>query len=122
MSVKVIKAQEVTAYSQEGGNTRILVDDLIGSKNVVILQSEIKPGFKFSEHTRDNEEILFILEGEMVVEVTGGESYRLTPGMLIFVPPGVKHRHINPGTVLERHLGILAPPGTTAEGIRKRPK
>lgn len=122
MSVKVLKAEEAAAYLQEGGSTRILVDDEVGSKNVVILQSEIEPGFKFSEHARDNEEILFILEGEMVVEVSGGESYRLTPGMLIFIPPGVKHRHMNPGKVKERHLGILAPPGTTAEGIRKRRK
>ncbi len=60
-------------------------------------------------HTHhDEDEMSFVLEGEVMVEV-GGEVYRATAGDLIFKPRGIPHAFWNPGLQRARILEIIAP-------------
>lgn len=120
MSVKVIKPDGLPVHGNPSSLARVLVDEETGSKQVVIVLGEWAPGF-VSEHTRDNEEINYILSGRVELEVPGQGTYTMTPGMLAFIPAGVKHRHENRGPEVVRMLGIRTPQGNTAKEVKSRP-
>ncbi|MBI2907336.1 MAG: cupin domain-containing protein [Chloroflexi bacterium] len=105
--IKVVRPSEGTFGPGAGGlQKKDLVDETVGPIRIVVRYAELVPGLDSGEHVRDREEILYYLSGELDVEVTGGESYHLTPGCTIFIPPGIKHRHVNRGKETVRQLFI----------------
>jgi quercetin dioxygenase-like cupin family protein len=50
----------------------------------------LQPGHELLPHTHPNEQIVYILEGEVDFHI-GEETVRLTGGGLALVPPGVLH-------------------------------
>lgn len=59
-------------------------------------------------HVHDFEQVFYLLEGEMNIEVEGVESVVKAPSAIVF-PQGVPHRNWNAGTVPTLHLAINAP-------------
>ncbi|HEV7666336.1 MAG TPA: cupin domain-containing protein [Chloroflexota bacterium] len=59
-------------------------------------------------HTHAGDQIFFVLEGTMKVEIEG-QQYDAGPGTLVVFPAGVPHRNWNSGTEPTVHLAINAP-------------
>ncbi|MBO0748265.1 MAG: cupin domain-containing protein [Acidimicrobiaceae bacterium] len=59
-------------------------------------------------HVHDFEQVFYLLEGEMNIEVDGVESVVRAPSAIVF-PQGVPHRNWNAGSVSTLHLAINAP-------------
>ena len=111
MKMTVVKVDESTAEELAWGpKTWNLVDAKIGSKYSVVKFADFPPGAASPEHVREGEEMVYIIQGEMIVEIPGEESHTLTPGSIIFIPPGVKHCHRNVGKEAVKQLFILAGP------------
>lgn len=59
-------------------------------------------------HVHEFEQVFYLLEGEMNIEVDGVESVVQARSAIVF-PQGVPHRNWNAGTVPTLHLAINAP-------------
>ncbi len=101
--------------------TKVLADEVTGTSNVMVCHAELPPGAKSDVHFRHEEEIIYVLEGEQMIVTPAGEEFRLTPGSLLFIPPGTVHQHTNPGATTVCFLGIFSPPVGMGQAIRKRP-
>lgn len=64
-------------------------------------------------HTHDWEQIFFVLEGTMAIEVDG-ERFDAGPGSLVVFPQGVPHRNWNETSEATVHLAFNAPLPATA--------
>ena len=82
-----------------------------GARNVSVSCIRTPPGQGSPEglHTHPFEQVFFVLEGEMTVEVAG-ERTVVGPESLVVFPPGVPHGNWNAGTRPTLHLAINAPP------------
>ncbi len=56
------------------------------------------------------DEAWYILEGELIFTI-GDRTVRAPAGTYLFVPRGVVHSTVNPGTRLARYLAWFTPPG-----------
>jgi quercetin dioxygenase-like cupin family protein len=63
---------------------------------------EIEAGVSLPEHSHPHEQVTQLLAGEFEF-VLDGETRRLTPGMIVLIPPNVRHsaRAITPCTVVD---------------------
>lgn len=61
-----------------------------------------------SWHIHDFDQLFWVLEGTLTVEVAG-ERHDVTPGHLVVLQAGVPHRNWNEGDTPERHLAFLVP-------------
>jgi len=59
-------------------------------------------------HFHDNDQIFYVLEGEMSFEIEG-ERIKAIPGNLVIVPAGLAHRNWNSGTKDNAFISIEAP-------------
>jgi mannose-6-phosphate isomerase-like protein (cupin superfamily) len=59
-------------------------------------------------HVHHFEQVFYLLEGEMNIEVDGVKSVVQAPSAIVF-PQGVPHRNWNAGTEPSLHLAINAP-------------
>jgi len=59
-------------------------------------------------HTHVVDQIFYILEGTMSIEVDG-QQYQAPPGTLVFFPQGVPHKNWNAGTEPTVHLAFNTP-------------
>lgn len=56
-------------------------------KQVTVLTGEFQPGAVTPLHRHPATELLYVLEGEGVMEIKGRDSIPLTPGMMVLVEP-----------------------------------
>ncbi len=120
--MRLVNIQDETTYEAPGGRlTKVLVDEVSGAKNVMVCHAELPPGAESDVHSREEEEIIYVLNGEQVIRTPDGEEYRLVPGSLLFIPPGTVHQHTNPHAEPVRFLGIFSPPAGLGLAIRRRP-
>lgn len=59
-------------------------------------------------HTHVVDQIFYILDGTMSLEIEG-KQYEAGPGSLVFFPAGVPHRNWNGGTQATVHLAFNVP-------------
>ena len=80
-----------------------------------IVTLEVGKGHERHNHL-DEEEILFVLEGEgtQMVDVGGEERRQVSSGMMIHIPPGVYHSTVNTGKQPMTILVVYSPPGPEA--------
>jgi mannose-6-phosphate isomerase-like protein (cupin superfamily) len=65
-------------------------------------------GHAADRHIHDADQIYFVVEGEMQVEL--GESRHVAGvGSLVYIPAGLPHRNWNPGPGTEFHFEIIVP-------------
>jgi mannose-6-phosphate isomerase-like protein (cupin superfamily) len=73
----------------------------------------IPPG-RAPDHFHSYDEVLYVLEGEGVVEI-GGEQAPLRPGSCVHLPARLVHCLANTGDSEMRVLGVFRPAGSPAE-------
>lgn len=123
LSIRVVKTEaEIPFLGAAGRRTRVLLDPDTGCRDLSLFYVEFPPGTETEEHEREVAEIVYVLSGETAILVPGEEERRAGPGSVIHIPPGVRHRHRNPGTVTLKQLGIFVPPGDHAREVRRRPR
>lgn len=118
--VRMIRPGDEPAYLGEGGRrTRVLLDPTSGHAGLELYEVELRGDASSEFHSRPYPETLIATVGTVGVETRDGID-RVEAGMVIFIPAGVEHRHVNAGTTTARFLGIFAPPAGNAEQVRKR--
>ena len=65
---------------------------------------ELEPGTTAPRHTHPGEEIGYVLEGTVVVEIDGKPAATLTPGQHFLIPAGRIHNATNKGTASAKVL------------------
>jgi len=69
----------------------------------------LAPGKSVGKHsTKDNEEIVVILEGEGTMLITGGKPLPLKVGWAAYGPPQTEHDVVNTGTGTLKYIYIVA--------------
>jgi mannose-6-phosphate isomerase-like protein (cupin superfamily) len=86
------------------------VDKNRGAKHISAGTGEVPAGSAFVYHSHDVEEMMFIYRGEGVA-IVEGETFRLEPETMVFMPPGVKHQFRNTGHEPLAFAFFYAPPG-----------
>ena len=77
-----------------------------GSKDLASVYFELQPGEHLGRHTDSAEELLFIVEGDVEVEI-GGEISRASQLGMALVPVMVPHDIKNTGQTTARILGFF---------------
>ena len=70
---------------------KILIDEKL-SKGFGVLLVSFAPGARLKYHTHPFEQILYVTEGKGIV-ATKTEEQIVTPGTVVFIPPGEVHWH-----------------------------
>jgi len=88
-------------YAQAPGVKRIEIQDhdlSIPGRHVVQARAEFEPGAAVGRHTHPGEEISYVLEGELTLEVDGQPARVVKAGEPIFIPAGTVHAARNAGS------------------------
>ena len=110
----IVRANQLTPYSPDAHagtvNMRIIGQETVGAKNVELLLGIIDPGGQAEPHFHsDIEQIIYLLEGSVEIEMRG-EREKMEPGDAVYFPPGEKHQVDVLGDQPARLLVIYAPP------------
>jgi quercetin dioxygenase-like cupin family protein len=85
---------------------------LQGPPQTVFMRSGLvvlAPGKSVGKHsTKDNEEMLVILEGQGEMRFSGGESLPFTKEMALYCPPNTEHDVVNTGTSTLRYVYVVS--------------
>ncbi|MDR2541728.1 MAG: cupin domain-containing protein [Candidatus Peribacteria bacterium] len=83
----------------------------------------IPPKSATGMHSRDFEEVIYMLSGQGQVKTEDGEMYTLNAGDCILIPEGIVHCHANDTDSPLEQLYIFAPQTSTdiEESLRKLP-
>ena len=66
-------------------------DLAVAGREVVVARGEFQPGAAIPKHTHPGDEISYVLEGELTVEVDGKPPQKLKAGDSFFIPAGSPH-------------------------------
>ena len=100
MEAKIFRVEEIN-WSEAPGHysafSKFLVNESHGSKYFDFRVSSYQPKGYCEAHTHQTaENIYYILKGSGIVELDG-KRHLVVPGVVIFIPPKVKHAIINTG-------------------------
>jgi quercetin dioxygenase-like cupin family protein len=92
-----------------------------GAENVTVSYIRTPAGGGSPEglHTHKVEQVFYILEGTMTIEVEG-ERFQAGPGSLVVFPAGVPHQNFNESDSETIHLNIVAPAAPEGEPFATR--
>jgi len=71
-----------------------------------VAKVEIAPGSSAGRHTHPGEEISYVIQGEMEVEVEGKPVQKVKAGESFIIPNGAKHNAHNRGSVPVKLVGV----------------
>jgi quercetin dioxygenase-like cupin family protein len=94
-----VGAQSLLA--QQPGFARMLLqkgDVSVPGREAVQVRAEFDPGVAAGKHTHPGEELGYILEGTLVIEMEGKAPVTLNAGDFFFVPAGTVHDGRNVGS------------------------
>ena len=106
-----IKAQEATSKMFVGQVYRQPLVDEEMAQGIRLTMITFSPGARNLYHTHTSEQVLYVTQGKGIV-ATENEEFIVTPGMLVYIPPGEKHWHGATKDSSFSHIAI-APPGKT---------
>jgi quercetin dioxygenase-like cupin family protein len=89
------------AAQQPAGFKRVELqkhDLSVAGREAVQVRGEFNPGAGVPRHTHPGEEVSYVLEGTVVLEVDGKPPVTLKAGDIFFVPAGQIHAAKNTGT------------------------
>ena len=78
-----------------------------GAQDSAVVYFELEPGERLNTHTDSEEEILYIVSGEVEAHV-GDESGRLAAGGLVVIPALAPHGAVNVSSETVRVVGFFA--------------
>ena len=99
--VLALAALTAALYAQQPGFTRkMLQDQPVGAsdRHAVQVVAEFTPGASAGKHTHPGEELGYVLEGTLELQVAGEPPRTLKAGEAFFVPAGVVHDGKNVGS------------------------
>lgn len=110
MHVNKVDADELAARPLEERYVQNLVGLASGSAacSVSWIRTPVGGGSPEGLHVHAVDQIFYVLEGRMSVEMDG-EVHTLEPGGLVLFPANQPHRNWNAGEVATVHLAINAP-------------
>ena len=88
-------------YAQQPGFTRKMLQDQnlsINDRHAVQVVAEFVPGGVAGKHTHPGEELGYVMEGTLQLEVAGQPPRTLKAGESFFIPAGVVHDGKNVGS------------------------
>jgi quercetin dioxygenase-like cupin family protein len=103
----VIAAVAVLGYAQQPGFTRKLLQDQnlsVPERHAVQALAEFVPGGAAGRHTHPGEELGYVVEGTLLLEVDGQPARTLNAGDAFFVEAGKVHDGKNIGSSPARVL------------------
>jgi quercetin dioxygenase-like cupin family protein len=83
-----------TASAQAPGFKRVELqrrDLSIKDREAIVARGEFQPGATVAKHTHPGEELAYVLEGELTVELEGKPPVTVKAGETFFVPAGTVH-------------------------------
>jgi len=96
-----LAALTAALYAQQPGFTRkMLQDQAVGAtdRHAVQVIAEFVPGGAAGKHTHPGEELGYVLEGTLQLEIAGQPPRTLNAGEAFFVPAGAVHDGRNTGS------------------------
>jgi len=106
--------------AQQPGFTRKLMQDQILSvqgRHAVVALAEFIPGGAAGKHTHPGEELGYVVEGTLQLEIEGKPPITLKAGEVFFVPAGLVHDGKNvgagPAKVLATYIVEIGKPVAT---------
>lgn len=103
-----IEAHEMTHEPMFTGgqvSVQFLLDEKI-AKEINMGLVKFSPGARTVYHTHPSEQVLYVTEGRGIV-ATEKEEITATPGMVVYIPAGEKHRHGATEDSSFAHVAIL---------------
>src|SRR3954464_13242095 len=103
-----VVAASALAFAQAQGfkRTEVQRGDLsVGGREAVQAIAEIQPGASSGKHTHPGEEIGYVLEGTVRVEIEGSPARMLKAGEGFIVPAGKVHNATNGSAAVAKVLG-----------------
>jgi quercetin dioxygenase-like cupin family protein len=91
----------VALYAQQPGFTRKLLQDQnlsVNDRHAVQAIAEFVPGGVAGKHTHPGEELGYVMEGTLQLEIAGQEPRTVKAGESFFVPAGIVHDGKNIGS------------------------
>jgi quercetin dioxygenase-like cupin family protein len=91
-------------YAQQPGFKRVELERHdIGTagheaREAVLARGEFNPGAAAPKHTHPGEEVAYVLEGQVTLEIEGKPPATLQTGDVFFIPAGTVHSAKNAGT------------------------
>jgi quercetin dioxygenase-like cupin family protein len=93
--VAAIGGLSATLYAQQPGFTRKMLQDqevsATTNRHAVQVLAEFAPGGASGRHTHPGEELGYVLEGTLQLDVDGQPSRTVKAGEVFFIPAGVVH-------------------------------
>lgn len=111
MSVEPVRTVDLEALRASADRTvQRLLDRTSGATSctVSVIKTPPRSGSPEGLHTHTVDQIFYVLDGVMSIEVEG-RTYEARPGSLVVFPAGVAHRNWNAGSAATVHLSITAP-------------
>jgi mannose-6-phosphate isomerase-like protein (cupin superfamily) len=106
-------AAEQTHGATSGRQFRLLATPEVGCASVTQFVGLVPPG-RAPDHFHTYDEVIYVLEGEGVLEI-GGEEAPLHAGSCVHLPARLVHCLANTGDSELRLLGVFRPAGSPAE-------
>lgn len=106
--MKVIRGADLPVKQEMGTAVRILMKPEDGLANLSITMVDIEPGRTTPEHSHDTDQVVYVLEGELLMS-SGGVQERVAAGDLICIPAGEVHQHRSGSRDTLKQLAIFAP-------------
>ena len=88
-------------YAQQPGFTRKMLQDQnlsVSDRHAVQVVAEFVPGGVAGKHTHPGEELGYVIDGTLQLDVAGQPSRTLKAGDVFFIPAGVVHDGENVGS------------------------
>jgi quercetin dioxygenase-like cupin family protein len=107
VGVALMMAALAGLHAQQTGFKRTVVQqgDLSApGREVVQAIAEIQPGAQSGKHTHPGEEVAYILEGTVVIEMQGKTDVSKNAGEGILIPAGTVHNARNTGKMVAKVL------------------
>jgi quercetin dioxygenase-like cupin family protein len=79
----------------------------VAGREAVTAVAELQPGAAAGRHTHPGEEIGYVLDGSMTVEIDGKPPMALTAGKTFIIPAGVIHNPRNTGSGVTKVLATF---------------
>jgi mannose-6-phosphate isomerase-like protein (cupin superfamily) len=79
------------------------------SQTAVMRLEPNQPTGKKAESHKRSQQLLLLIQGSLLAELDG-ENRTLQAGDVVIIPPGVKHKFINPGTKTAVTFNVYCPP------------
>jgi quercetin dioxygenase-like cupin family protein len=107
LAVALTAVAGVLAAQQPGFTRKVLQDQnlTVNDRHAVQVVAEFRPGGVAGKHTHPGEELGYVLEGALELQVAGEAPRTVKAGESFFVPAGVVHDGKNVG---KGHAKVLA--------------